>query len=55
MSVDSPIDSDDEDSVFDMMSLMSDSEDEESNYNYGKSYKFDPVSGLQYGKDWNDS
>ena len=70
MSVDSPIDSDDEDSNFDMVSLMSesedeepnrwkpyesDSDDEEPNYIRGKPHKFDPVSGLQYGKDWSDS
>lgn len=66
MSVDSLIDSEDEDSNFDMVSLMSesedeeprrwkpyesDSDDEEPDYIRGKSHKFDPVSGLQYGKD----
>ena len=56
MSVDSPLDSDDEDSVFEMPALYdSESEDEEAYYNHGKSDKIDPVSGLQYGKDWNDS
>ena len=56
MSVDSPIDSDDEDSVFEMGPLYeSDSEDEEPYVSRGNSNKIDPVSGLQYGKDWNDS
>ena len=33
----------------------SDSEDEEPYVSRGNSNKIDPVSGLQYGKDWNDS
>ena len=56
MSSDSTIDSDDEDSVFEMGPLIeSDSEDEDDSYVRRESNKIDPVSGLQYGKDWNDS